>query len=64
MSGHPDPPLARDSNARPDTDKQLVEMPGVPWAAASVSELLRIRLAELETPLAHRLVADDDTALG
>jgi hypothetical protein len=34
-------------------------MPGVAWLPLAVSELFREVLAELQTPLTHRLIADD-----
>ena len=45
-----------------DADEQFIQMPRVPWVATSMSQLLRERLAKLETPEADRFMAHGDTA--
>ena len=41
-------------------DKHFIKMPRVARSTTSMSESLRERLSEPETPLPHRLITDDD----
>jgi len=45
-------------------DKHLIEMPGVAKPAPSMPQFVCKRLTKLQTPQAHRLIANGDSALG
>ena len=45
-----------------DRKEDFIQMPLVAWLRASASELIGISLAEFPTPLADRLIGDDDPA--
>src|SRR6185437_14274978 len=47
-----------------DFHRDLIEMPLIPGAGQPPSDPVDERLAELEGPLPHGLVADDDVASG
>ena len=47
-----------------DRQHHLVHVPFVAGRGQPVADLVREVLAELQRPLAHGLVADDDTARG
>jgi hypothetical protein len=45
-----------------DREEDFIQLPLVAWLRASAAELIGIGLAEFPTPLADRLIGDDDPA--